>query len=464
MLRKWQIECIDLVEKKFAEGRKEFLCVATPGAGKTVFSAVASQRLINKKKVEFVLCLTPSIAVMRGVQDKYEEILQKPLDGKFGSIGLCMTYQSFQYAYQNLAERLSGVKVLLVLDEIHHCAGINEIKASAWARPLLYLIEKVKPYVLSLSGTPFRSDMQPITTLKYDGSLVKPDYIYGLQEATRDDVCRSPVIYLIDNTKWRLTQRGEVISEHNCLSSLLEQEQIAYQRILEDRQFMTHMLSNAEERLKEGRRLRLDQGGLVVASSINHARQITQILYTLTNEQPTLVTSDDPDCHSKLIKFKNGTSKWLVSVGMVSEGTDIPRLQVCCYLSRIRTKLHFRQVLGRILRVRNNETESVAELIIPAHFELLMFAKRLSEEIPESADLIKYCKFDITKPETNDLVNDSKKQISLELDTLYEKGNELQVNPVNPAEDFISARKHKMADTNVGVYGLYIEEVMRYCQ
>jgi superfamily II DNA or RNA helicase len=149
---------------------------------------------------------------------------------------------------------------------------------------------------------------------------------------------------------------------------------------------------------------------------------------------------------------------------MVSEGTDIPRLQVCCYLSRIRTELHFRQVLGRILRVRNNETESVAELIIPAHFELLMFAKRLSEEIPESADLIKYCKFDITKPETNDLVNDSKKQISLELDTLYEKGNELQVNPVNPAEDFISARKHKMADTNVGVYGLYIEEVMRYCQ
>ena len=52
MLRKWQIECIDLVEKKFAEGRKEFLCVATPGAGKTVFSAVASQRLINKKKVD----------------------------------------------------------------------------------------------------------------------------------------------------------------------------------------------------------------------------------------------------------------------------------------------------------------------------------------------------------------------------------------------------------------------------
>ena len=35
---------------------------------------------------------------------------------------------------------------------------------------------------------------------------------------------------------------------------------------------------------------------------------------------------------------------------MISEGTDIPRLRVCCHLSRIRTELRYRQVLGRILR------------------------------------------------------------------------------------------------------------------
>ncbi|MFT4929206.1 MAG: superfamily II DNA or RNA helicase, partial [Phenylobacterium sp.] len=45
--------------------------------------------------------------------------------------------------------------------------------------------------------------------------------------------------------------------------------------------------------------------------------------------------------------------QWVVSVGMISEGTDIPRRQVCCHLSRVKTELDFRQVLGRILRVND---------------------------------------------------------------------------------------------------------------
>ena len=40
---------------------------------------------------------------------------------------------------------------------------------------------------------------------------------------------------------------------------------------------------------------------------------------------------------------------------MISEGTDIPRLQLCCYLSRIRTELHYRQVLGRCCGARVNQ-------------------------------------------------------------------------------------------------------------
>ncbi|HCP01716.1 MAG TPA: diguanylate cyclase, partial [Rhodospirillaceae bacterium] len=50
---------------------------------------------------------------------------------------------------------------------------------------------------------------------------------------------------------------------------------------------------------------------------------------------------------------------------MISEGTDIPRLQVCCYLSRIRTELHYRQVLGRVLR-RTGEPDNQAWLFMLA--------------------------------------------------------------------------------------------------
>ena len=75
---------------------------------------------------------------------------------------------------------------------------------------------------------------------------------------------------------------------------------------------------------------------------------------------------------------------WIISVGMISEGTDIPRLQVCCHLSRIRTELHFRQVLGRILRRQAGEPSEIGGwLYILAEPSLTEFARRIGEDLPE---------------------------------------------------------------------------------
>ena len=67
---------------------------------------------------------------------------------------------------------------------------------------------------------------------------------------------------------------------------------------------------------------------------------------------------------------------------MISEGTDIPRLQVCCHLSHVKTELYFRQVLGRILRVTSN-TNQDAWLYTFAEPKLSKFAKRVDVELPE---------------------------------------------------------------------------------
>lgn len=69
---------------------------------------------------------------------------------------------------------------------------------------------------------------------------------------------------------------------------------------------------------------------------------------------------------------------------MISEGTDIPRLQVCCHLSRIRTELHFRQVLGRILRRQAGEPPEVGGwLYVLAESSLTEFARRINDDLPE---------------------------------------------------------------------------------
>ncbi len=68
---------------------------------------------------------------------------------------------------------------------------------------------------------------------------------------------------------------------------------------------------------------------------------------------------------------------------MISEGTDIPRLKVCCHLTRVKTELYFRQVLGRILRSTGVE-KNEGFLFIPAEPNLVEYAERVVENIPDA--------------------------------------------------------------------------------
>ena len=80
-------------------------------------------------------------------------------------------------------------------------------------------------------------------------------------------------------------------------------------------------------------------------------------------------------------------------MGMISEGTDLPRLQVCCHLSRIKTELHFRQVLGRVLRV-SKATNQDAFLYMPAEPTLVDYAERVAEHIPPDQKVVFFDKIE----------------------------------------------------------------------
>ena len=94
---------------------------------------------------------------------------------------------------------------------------------------------------------------------------------------------------------------------------------------------------------------------------------------------------DDPV--GEITRFKSSGVQWIVSVGMVSEGTDIPRLQVCCHLSHVKTELYFRQVLGRILRVSSAMNQE-AWLYTIAERKLICFAERIAEDIPDENAIV----------------------------------------------------------------------------
>ncbi|MEZ9820899.1 DEAD/DEAH box helicase, partial [Shewanella sp. 10N.286.45.A1] len=121
-----------------------------------------------------------------------------------------------------------------------------------------------------------------------------------------------------------------------------------------------------------------NSAGLAVASSIEHATYILNMLRNEYEQTAEVVTYKEDLPSLKINEFRNSTTNWIVSVGMISEGTDIPRLQVCCHLSRVKTELYFRQVLGRILRV-NKAINQEAWLYTFAAPKLVGFANRIAE-------------------------------------------------------------------------------------
>lgn len=100
----------------------------------------------------------------------------------------------------------------------------------------------------------------------------------------------------------------------------------------------------------------LPPAGLVVTATKDSAEKVAKLLQAITGDDPVVVHGDRPDSKQHITQFRDGElpNSWMVSVGMVSEGVDIPRIKVLAYLTNARTELVFHQIIGRSMRVRTN--------------------------------------------------------------------------------------------------------------
>jgi len=364
-----------------------FLCQATPGAGKTRLAAALASNLFDQKKIDLVLCFAPSCQVVEGFRTTFAEVLGKRIDGFVGAVGGAYTYQAMEHRDETFWQLFDEHRVFVVFDEIHHCAGHDFLLSNVWGQQILQRIQDRAAYTLALSGTPWRSDDLPIALARYsspEGELIC-DYRYGLQEAITDGVCRSPRIVLLDNQKVQLTETKEkesAVKLFPSIAALIGESPITYEDLLRHNDVMEQILGLGCERLDEVRLSKPDAAGLVVATDIEHAYQVALALEA-RGEACHVVTNKTSGAQQVINLFRHSNNcRWIVAVGMISEGTDIPRLQVCCYLTRIRTELYYRQVLGRVLR-RIGKKDDHAWLFMLAEPTLRRFAKRTAENLPD---------------------------------------------------------------------------------
>ena len=385
-LRAWQSAALD---EYFASSPRDFLAVATPGAGKTTFALTVAAELLARRVVERVTVVTPTDhlkAQWAEAASRAGIALDPSYAGRKGRssrdyVGVALTYAGV--AANPLAHRVRTERftTLVILDEVHHAGD-----ALSWGEAVREAFEPARRR-LALTGTPFRSDVNPIPFVTYapaleDGPGVLrcvPDYTYGYAQALADHVVR-PVLFMAysGDMQWR-TRAGDEVSARLGEPLTKDLAAQALRTALDpDGSWMPSVLAAADTRLTEVRRHVPDAGGLVIASDQDSARAYAALLASATGRRPTVVLSDEKAASQRIAAFAASDERWMVAVRMVSEGVDVPRLAVGVYATTTATPLYFAQAVGRFVRARRRgETASV---FLPSVPSLLGFASEMELE------------------------------------------------------------------------------------
>jgi superfamily II DNA or RNA helicase len=388
-LRAWQAAAL---EQYLREAPRDFLAVATPGAGKTTFALRVATELLDRGVVERVTVVAPTEHLKTQWADAAAKVGIR-IDPRFANSqgrhgldfqGVALTYAGVASKPMLHRARTEAARTLVILDEIHH--GGDSL---SWGDAIREAFEPATRR-LALTGTPFRSDTAAIPFVRYEmdeqGILrSSADYTYGYAEALRDGVVR-PVLFLAysGTMRWR-TKAGDEVSARLGEPLTKDVTAQAWRTALDPTgEWIPAVLSAADKRLTEVRRHVPDAGGLVIASDQASARAYARRLEQVCGEPVTVVLSDDAGASERIEEFAEGTSRWMVAVRMVSEGVDVPRLCVGVYATSTSTPLFFAQAVGRFVRARRRgETASV---FLPSVPVILQHAAALEVERDHALD------------------------------------------------------------------------------
>jgi superfamily II DNA or RNA helicase len=383
-LRAWQRSAL---ARYLASAPRDFLAVATPGAGKTAFALRVAAELLADRVINAVTVVTPTEHLKHQWSGAAAQVgIAIDPDFRNSAGGTSSDYTGIAVTYAGVAAhpllhraRTENRRMLVILDEVHHAGD-----ARSWGDAVKEAFDPATRR-LTLTGTPFRSDDNPIPFVDYlpdaEGVLrSRADHAYGYAEALADGVVR-PVVFMAYSgvSSWR-TSAGEEITARLGEPMTAEQTARAWRTALDPGgEWIPAVLSAADKRLTGHRAGGMpDAGGLVIATDQTTARAYAAILADVTGTPPVVVLSDEPGASDRIARFSESDDRWMVAVRMVSEGVDVPRLAVGVYATSASTPLFFAQAVGRFVRSRRQgETASV---FVPSVPVLLGLASELEAQ------------------------------------------------------------------------------------
>lgn len=438
-LRKWQAKATEACVLSYKRtSRKVWVTEACTGAGKTRHGCEVASQLLASAMVDLVIVLTPTIATKSGWKESLGRagrvLIQATDDTSFpvDTNAWISTYGGIEAIKDALKERTVRKGILLLVDEYHHAE-----EEATWGKAVTAL-GGIAKHALLLSGTPWRrngfipllhgeTNSHGDPYYKDESARVNADFVHDYKADLREGADRATTLVYFNLMASVFTNAKDGKQEHllNPDFKSMTQDEIAeweeaaskcatplgkHVRVkdptLADNKFAKEIIGWCVGKLAISREAAYRSCGqrdltvmLLVAQSVSEARILANYVQEVHGLRTEVVVSEDDRSNERLEAIRgkckeNAADKpdVIVSVGMVSEGVDIPQIKVIGYLSAILTTLYLIQVIGRELRrisVGDNRYadqglhDTVAYFAAPAHPKICYVAKKIEEKIAD---------------------------------------------------------------------------------
>lgn len=359
--RPYQAQVIEAIFSGWDAGLSRVAISAATGAGKSVvFGEVARRHLAHHRDAGPVVLLTHRRELVEQAAGHFRraapdlrvvEVIGSP--GPAGSAKRTATVRRWRRAdiLATSVQTLASVNTrdvfpdpsLVIVDESHHAM------AQSWVTVLTALgAFSGSCRALGVTATPFREDHRSFSDV-WEAIVASVDISWLIGHGLVDGV-EQPVApgcgYLVPPTLRHLTIDGLDLSAvaTSTRSGTVDYRETELATALED--------SGAFDTVAQAVASELDgRKGAVFAPTVDSSRALAGRL-TALGQRAEHLDGETPKAQRRamLDRFRAGSTRWLCNVGIISEGFDVPDLDAVVLARPTRSRIFFRQAVGRALR------------------------------------------------------------------------------------------------------------------
>jgi superfamily II DNA or RNA helicase len=433
-LRDWQDDANKKCLGAFADGKHVWVQETVTGGGKTIFGRETALDLYQSAMVDLVIILVPSLGVQSGWLNTFRGSLNATAGPNYQVdtqvwVG---TYAGYKAICNALAVRRTK-GYLLIVDEYHHAE-----REAYWGQGVSALGAGAS-YVLMLSGTPWRTkgtialleDERNIHNHPYYGEdgTVEPDHYYRYADDLISDTRGTvPIHFIFGDATAKDRQTGQEyflpvdpdnwqqFADESCKEPLgkyvcITDSKKTLNPHLEGRRMHKELIAQGLQHLELSRAEIYRASGArdvsimhIACASINDASSVeAYISHYYPGTKVEKIVSDEPGSTKRIEEIQRACRQnsmdrpdVIVSVGMISEGVDIPAIKVTVYFNKIMTLLYMIQLIGRgQRRIWLDEKQGYADqdelidqtpsyFLSPAHPYIMWMATEIEKHIKQA--------------------------------------------------------------------------------